>query len=161
MGTGHCASNDSFYLDTFFCEKWVLENISWREKNVFFEHCRITPPPPIPQFILYINNLKVSSNHWHFARNGLLLLTKIIHLEKVPPPITSARSSDTDNIWLSVVLCCRVAAQLVSVMYYEEPELLPTESLTPAPPCISYYKQSKLNRLVYDDSRQLEWCNQQ
>ena len=31
------------------------------------------------------------------------------------------------------------------------------ESLTSAPPCISYYKQNKLNRLVHDDSRQLEW----
>ena len=50
-----------------------------------------------------------------------------------------------------------MAAQLVSVMYYEEPELLPTESLTPAPPCISYYKQNKVYRLVHDDSRQLEW----
>ena len=28
--------------------------------------------------------------------------------------------------------------------------------LTSAPPCISYYKQNKLNRLVHDDSRQLE-----
>ena len=31
------------------------------------------------------------------------------------------------------------------------------ESLTSAQPCISYYKQNKLNRLVHDDSRQLEW----
>ena len=31
------------------------------------------------------------------------------------------------------------------------------ESLTSALPCISYYKQNKLYRLVYDDSRQLEW----
>ena len=30
--------------------------------------------------------------------------------------------------------------------------------LTSAPPCISYYKQNKLYRLVYDDSRQLEWA---
>ena len=29
-------------------------------------------------------------------------------------------------------------------------------SVNPAPPCISYYKQNKLYRLVYDDSRQLE-----
>ena len=28
--------------------------------------------------------------------------------------------------------------------------------LTPAPPCISYYKQNKLYRLLCDDSRQLE-----
>ena len=32
-----------------------------------------------------------------------------------------------------------------------------TSVLTSAPPCIGYYKQNKLNRLVYDDSRQLEW----
>ena len=29
-------------------------------------------------------------------------------------------------------------------------------NINPAPPCISYYKQNKLYRLVYDDSRQLE-----
>ena len=31
--------------------------------------------------------------------------------------------------------------------------------LTSAPLCISYYKQNKLYRLVYDDSRQLECPN--
>ena len=41
-----------------------------------------------------------------------------------------------------------VLAELVSVL-----------SLTSAPLCISYYKQSKLYRLVGDDSRQLE-CHQ-
>ena len=30
-----------------------------------------------------------------------------------------------------------------------------------APLCMSYYKQNKLYRLVYDDSRQLEWVQQQ
>ena len=51
-------------------------------------------------------------------------------------PITSAHSSAP---------CCRAATELVSVM------------LTSALLCISYHKQSKLYRLVYDDSRQLEW----
>ena len=40
-----------------------------------------------------------------------------------------------------------VLAELVSVL-----------SLTSAPLCISYYKQSKLYRVVNDDSRQLEWA---
>ena len=31
----------------------------------------------------------------------------------------------------------------------------PRVLINPAPPCISYNKQSKLNRLVYEDSRQL------
>ena len=30
--------------------------------------------------------------------------------------------------------------------------------ITSAPQYISYYKQNKLYRLVYDDSRQLEWA---
>ena len=38
--------------------------------------------------------------------------------------------------------------------------LIRKKALTPAPPCISYYKQNKLYRLVYDDSRQLEWAHQ-
>ena len=33
----------------------------------------------------------------------------------------------------------------------------PRVLINPAPPCISYNKQSKLNRLVYEDSRQLGW----
>ena len=40
-----------------------------------------------------------------------------------------------------------VLAELVSVL-----------SLTSAPLCISYYKQSKLYRVVNDDSKQLEWA---
>ena len=62
--------------------------------------------------------------------------------------ISSARSSDTD-----MTVCCTVlqggggACQCyVNV----------NDSLTPASPFISYYKQRKLYRLVYDDSRQLE-----
>ena len=30
--------------------------------------------------------------------------------------------------------------------------------ITSALPCVSYYKQNKLYRLVYDGSRQLEWA---
>ena len=135
MGTGHCASDDSFYLDIFFCEKWVLENISWRKKNVFFEHCRITPPPPIPQFILCINNLQVSSNHWHFARNGLLLLTKITHLEKVPP-ILQVHVVQT-LIWPSVALCCRAAGELVINFCAAVCQLLQTEQAVQT--CIGWW----------------------
>ena len=36
----------------------------------------------------------------------------------------------------------------------------PRVLINPAPPCISYNKQSKLNRLVYEDSRQLGWPRQ-
>ena len=32
-------------------------------------------------------------------------------------------------IWLAVALCCRAAAQLVSDIYYEEPELLSTANV--------------------------------
>ena len=79
---------------------------------------------------------------------------------RVAPPLIGIAAS-VARVITSARSTVIAAEVVVSVMYYEEPELLPTESLTPAPPCISYYKQSKLNRLVYDDSRQLEWCNQQ
>ena len=37
----------------------------------------------------------------------------------------------------------------------------PRVLINPAPPCISYNKQSKLNRLVYEDSRQLGWVEEE
>ena len=60
--------------------------------------------------------------------------------------ISSARSSDTD-----MTVCCTVLQGGGGAC-----QCYVNDSLTPASPCISYYKQSKLYRLVYDDSRQLE-----
>ena len=59
-------------------------------------------------------------------------------------PITSASSSDTDMTGCSTVLLVGGAACQCYV-------------INPAPPYISYYKQNKLYKVVYDDSRQLEW----
>ena len=61
--------------------------------------------------------------------------------------ISSARSSDTD-----MTVCCTVLQSCGGAC-----QCYVNDSLTPASPCISYYKQSKLYRLVYDDFRQLEY----
>ena len=65
---------------------------------------------------------------------------------RVTSSITSARSSDRDMTICSTVLH-RAAG----------PRWRRSLSSTSAPPCNSYYKQSKLYRLADDDSRQLEW----
>ena len=53
---------------------------------------------------------------------------------------------------------CGITSALSTVI---AAEVVVSVMLTSAPPCISYYKQNKLNRLVHDDSRQLEWVGQQ
>ena len=71
----------------------------------------------------------------------------------------SPRQSQPDN-GQKTISCITHRHHFAKFANFEDvlAELVSVLSLTSAPLCISYYKQSKLYRVVSDGSRQLEWA---
>ena len=103
--------------------------------------------------------------------NGLLhvlsLRPALSSKPKLKPALNSKLTLHTGAVhalslpFLKAVLkelkCCWKARDQNSLPHLATVSLIRKKALTPALPCISYYKQNKLYRLVCDDSRQLEW----